>query len=397
VCALFTLTACGGAGQTATAQQATAGVASPASTANGSQVTPDFARFTPAPGQALLEPATGAYFGVNLDWGSDSAAAFNARLGAQATVYVTFVAFPLGDADKQQLDQFFGQVANAGGMGVVTLEPTVALSQINPAMIADLVNVLQRRADPNHGVFVRFAHEMNGSWYRWGQQPVAYVAAFRMVAAAVHAEAPGVAMLWAPNYGAGYPFAGGQYATQPGADGFALLDTNHDGQLDAQDDPYAPYYPGDDAVDWVGLSLYHWGDTYPWGENEIPEAHKFVDQLTGVYNGRNGDERGVPDFYATFADGHQKPLAIVETAALYNTTVGGADELAIKQAWWRQVFAPEVATRFPRLKMINWFEWRKPESELGGATVDWTVTQTPSILAAFQADFPRDRFVPTSP
>ena len=37
--------------------------------------------WTPAPGLAILEPQEGAYFGVNLDWGNDSAAAFNERLG----------------------------------------------------------------------------------------------------------------------------------------------------------------------------------------------------------------------------------------------------------------------------------------------------------------------------
>jgi soluble lytic murein transglycosylase-like protein len=66
-------------------------------------------------------------------------------------------------------------------------------------------------------------------------------------------------MLWAPNYGGGYPFASGQYNALPGTSDFALLDTNHDGVLNMSDDPYLPYYPGDDAVDWVGMSLYHWG------------------------------------------------------------------------------------------------------------------------------------------
>ncbi len=28
-------------------------------------------------------------------------------------------------------------------------------------------------------------------------------------------------------------------------------------------DPYAPYYPGDAATDWVGMSLFHWGSGYP--------------------------------------------------------------------------------------------------------------------------------------
>ncbi len=66
---------------------------------------------------------------------------------------------------------------------------------------------------------------MNGSRFAWGQQPTAYVDAFRRVAAALHARAPGSATMWAPNYGGGYPFAGGRYK-QP-ADG--LLDTDGDG------------------------------------------------------------------------------------------------------------------------------------------------------------------------
>ena len=43
-----------------------------------------------------------------------------------------------------------------------------------------------------------------------------------------------------------------------------------------RDDPYAPYWPGADAVDWVGMSLYHWGSAHPWGENEVPEPGKFA-------------------------------------------------------------------------------------------------------------------------
>ena len=35
-------------------------------------------------------------------------------------------------------------------------------------------------------VLVRFAQEMNGSWYSWSQQPTAYVDAFCLIAAAVH-------------------------------------------------------------------------------------------------------------------------------------------------------------------------------------------------------------------
>src|SRR5205823_13767123 len=136
--------------------------------------------------------------------------------------------------------------------------------------------------------------------YSWSQDPLAYVSAFRRLAEAVHRTAPETAMLWAPNYGGGYPFKGGSFAAVPGTAAYAALDTNHDGVVDQLDDPYAPYYPGDAAVDWVGMTIYHWGDRWPWGKNVMPEPGKFVAQITGAYAGSGGDDRGVPNFYATY-------------------------------------------------------------------------------------------------
>jgi hypothetical protein len=163
--------------------------------------------------------------------------------------------------------------------------------------------------------------------------------------------------LWAPSYGGGYPF--GNPGAEPGTLDFAALDTDGDGELSQSDDMYEPYYPGDDVVDWVGLTLYHWGVQWPWIENELPEANSFALLLTGNYHGGNGDQTSVPDFYARYcADGvRNKPLAIPETAAFFNPHLGGAHELAIKQAWWRQVFnitgdtpdALDVALHFPKL------------------------------------------------
>jgi hypothetical protein len=37
------------------------------------------------------------------------------------------------------------------------------------------------------------------------------------------------------------------------------MDTNGDGAIDMYDDMYTPYYPGDDWVDWVGMSIFHFG------------------------------------------------------------------------------------------------------------------------------------------
>src|SRR5262249_1139329 len=144
------------------------------------------------------------------------------------------------------------------------------LAAVTPAVADGLAARLAAYNARGVPVIVRFGHEMNGPWYPWGQRPAEYVAAFRTLAEAAPRRAPGSAMMWAPSYGGGYPFAEGPRRALPeGPDGL-LLDTDGNGVLDSADDGYAPYYPGDDAVDWVGLTLYHWGNVYPWGENEVP-------------------------------------------------------------------------------------------------------------------------------
>jgi len=335
-----------------------------------------------------LEPTSGIYFGVNLDWSSDSPAAYDQRLGKRAAVFVQFCNFPLGGPDEASLDSTVGEVAAAGGMLMVTLEPNNGLDKVTPEAADALATRLAGYNARGVAVFVRFAHEMNGSWYVWSQQPSAYIKAFRIVADAVHKSAPKSAMIWAPNYGGGYPFSGGQYEAKAGSTDFNLLDTNHDGKLTMEDDPYAPYYPGDEAVDWTGMSLYHWGNTYPWGENEMPEVGKFAAQLTGNYKGLNGDDTAVPDFYGVYYTGHGKPVAITETAALYNPAKPGPDELSLKRAWWRQVYDPATLKAYPGIKMINWFEQAKPESEVGGALIDWRALGTTAIAAQFRSDLP---------
>ena len=332
-------------------------------------------------------PDPGALLGVSLDWANDSVADYTQRLGRAPGVVVTFTRMPLGGEDRANVAAAAAQTAEQGGMLLLTLEPVGGLDTVTDDAIDGLVTVLQEANASGVPVVVRFAHEMNGSWYAWGQQPQAYVKTFRAVAAAVHAEAPGSSMMWAPSYGGGYPFLGGAHEAKPGSKNARALDTTGDGVLDEQDDSYAPYYPGDEAVDWVGMSLYHWGTTYPWGENEVPAAGKLVDQLRGRYRHAGTDERVVPDFHDVYGRTHGKPVAITETAALYAPGGGGASEAKIKQAWWRQAFAPDLLTTLPAVKMVNWFEWVKDEPEVKGE-VDWAVTLTPALAKGFAADLP---------
>lgn len=340
-----------------------------------------------APDRASLVPASGALFGVNLDLHNKPLAQYAADLGHKPAVSVSFAGFPYTAKEKTDLAHAADQIRTDGQMMLLTLEPMDGLAAVTDEAVAALADDLAGFNADGVPVIVRFAHEMNGSWYPWAQQPVAYKKAFTRMADAVHTRAPGSAMMWAPNYAGGYPFAGGSFEAKPGTADFEALDTDHDGALTMADDSYAPYYPGDAAVDWVGMSLYHWGAAYPWGENELPEPNKFTDQLSGTYVGANGDDSLLPDFYAVYGTEHGKPVAIPETAALFAPGAGGAMEMDIKKAWWEQLFSPAVATEYPQLKMINWFEWDKTEVEVSGR-VDWTVTNTPAVREAFTAALP---------
>ncbi|WP_309126111.1 glycosyl hydrolase [Kocuria sp.] len=339
-------------------------------------------------GREELVPEAGALFGVNLDWVDKPLADYALRLGHKPAVSVSFTGFPYDERGHRYLRMAADQIRADGQMMLLTLEPEGGLQTVTEETAQELAADLAEINDSGVPVIVRFAHEMNGSWYAWGQQPVAYVKTYRRVAEAVHERAPGSAMMWAPNYGGGYPFAGGAHEAEPGTEDFAILDTDHDGELTMADDSYAPYYPGDEYVDWVGMSLYHWGDAHPWGENEVPEEGKFLAQLTGTYDGAGGDDTAVPDFYAEYGRDRGKPVSIPETGALYASAVAeGAGELEIKQAWWDQVFDSSIPRDFPQLKMINWFEWDKHEVEIDGE-VDWTTTNDPAVRAAFTAALP---------
>ena len=84
-------------------------------------------------------------------------------------------------------------------------------------------------ACPDNDVLIRFAHEMElgpddgEAWYSWqDQEPQTYVAAWRHVVALGREINPNVRWVWSPNHANAYS---------------------------------EPYYPGDDYVDFVGITL----------------------------------------------------------------------------------------------------------------------------------------------
>ncbi|MDD4735278.1 MAG: hypothetical protein PHP44_04140, partial [Kiritimatiellae bacterium] len=344
-----------------------------------------------------LEPPEGCYFGVGIGFDSgewdpiDTVDWWSERMGGLvAGAYEYFTDYPVVGQDLEKIESFMQQVIPYHGIAIITLRPFGGLSITNcsPEAAAAFGDLCARwEGEGVGGIMVRFGNEMNAGWFPWGQQPTAYRNAYRMLASNVHECTERTAMVWDPNEGAGFPWPIGEYVRIDKniySNEYAEMDTNGDGGLSGQDDMYAPFYPGDDAVDWVGMSSYHWGMEWPWGENEEPHTDKLVSQIRGL------DQKDVRNFYDKYCrDGvHNKPLMISETAALFNADrTDGDSEYDVKSKWWEQLYNAfgdntncfDVAEHLPKLKMICWFDRICHETEINHDRIVWGFS-TPSDI-----------------
>jgi hypothetical protein len=328
-----------------------------------------------------LDTIDDPYFGSILDWSGDSVADQSERLGAPSAVYEHDASFPLTSTDESYLWQYFQQIDAAGALAEITIRPTIPLDQVSEDQAEQFAEQLEDVAESSGApLWVRFAPDMNANWVPWGQHPEAYRAAFRIVADAIHASLPDAIMAWTPVWGGDYPFR----PRTPVTDATAGLDTNGDAVIDTLDDPYAPYYPGDDAVDWVGLTIYHDQTAGGVAVNTTPEADAFVAKL-----GPPGTPTQTVDetnaFYAIYAADRDKPF-MLETAAFFSPTAGGPRELAVKQAWWSQVFGVVDSRDYPLLGLVIWRDTTATRAVAGESVIDWSVTLDPAIAAAFTSD-----------
>jgi len=311
-------------------------------------------------------PTRGCYPGAILEEGQTSIEEFNRATGFRHPIFMTFLSFPEvldpRKPDHGKATRFLDACRRNDAIPAITIETFGGLNSYTPAQVAEFARFLDSFGRP---MILRWNHEMNGSWYPWGQQPALYIQRFREFADVIHQCAPGIAMAWTPNQGWGYPWPGCPHFSAAVAPG----------------DPYTPYYPGDEYVDWVGISFYHWGEDR--GANQAPPP--------GKWGQANGIGNHVPNFHDVFAVGHNKPMMIAETSALFDTgdsRGGGASEEAIKTAWLRQVYntsdesQPRLDTSFPQLKAIFWFNILKYESEVKG-DVDWRLNGNQSSVERY--------------
>ena len=282
----------------------------------------------PAPPRAKFEPPDGCYIGayVALDDASGGDMTQFERLTAKKHAsYFRYAGY-----GQPFPSNWVAEVKAAGAVPHIAWEPNDGL-----APVKDDAYLRQWAADARDAgcpIFLRYASEMNGNWQAYSGNPRLYIEKWRLVHKVMSEVAPNVAMVWCPF-----------------AEPVSTIDA---------------YYPGDAYVDWVGVNIYsvwvHDNDpTKPGGEDPL----QFLDPI-----------------YLRYAD--RKPVQICEYAATHFC-------LATKQTL--SDFATEKMTRmyqmlrtkYPRVKMINWFS--VDTARKGLASNDYAVTSDPAVLERYRA------------
>ncbi|KAJ3380431.1 hypothetical protein HDU84_005930 [Entophlyctis sp. JEL0112] len=260
-----------------------------------------------------LEPADGrVVFGAWLDTssgpvsGNDSFSAFNQRIGFNAGAFQVWQDLPPTpivhetdlanhNADGTLRMDVFSEGTNAAVF--LTVYP-LDMDIVTDDHITALANqCLQIINSTGRNVFVRLGPEMNGNWFSYGQQPEKFIQLWQRVHTIINSIVPTVAMVWSPNY------------------------NGPDNKL-----PYDAYWPGEDYVDWIGISMYWKGSVtdYPWIHNTIAPEN-FAAQ---IIDGQPGGEAFGESMYQEYAVKYNKPFMISEAAAAFHMGILSSDGIS---------------------------------------------------------------------
>ncbi|MFE6050072.1 glycoside hydrolase family 26 protein [Kitasatospora sp. NPDC056446] len=301
---------------------------------------------TAPPQPPQFPPAGGAFTGIMTKSGPYDLGPldeFTAAVKHQPSV----LEFSAGWWDRKFDRRVFDTVAERGIMPMVAWEPwdyrkeakedklrgeqpEYALSRIIDGKFDDYIRTWAEGVKGlGYPVALRFAHEMNGYWYPWAEQANGnrkgqYVQAWKHVHDIFkEVGATRVAWVWSPN------------VDYENATGLGSL------------------YPGDDYVDWVGLSGYY--------------------GTTGVEKYKSFDQIFQPTIEQVRAFTH-KPVVITET--------GATDTSGLKAQWITEMFSQ--LPQHPDIIGVIWYESRKE--------VDWRVAASGAASEAFAAGVAAPRY-----
>ncbi|MGW7581222.1 glycoside hydrolase family 26 protein [Kitasatospora sp. NPDC054768] len=300
----------------------------------------------PPPPPPQFPPAGGAFTGIMTKPGPYDLGPldeFTAAVKHQPSV----LEFSVGWWDRKFDRRVFDTVAERGIMPMVAWEPwdyrkeakedklrgeqpEYALSNIIDGRFDDYIRTWAEGVKGlGYPIALRFAHEMNGYWYPWteqanGNRKGQYVQAWQHVHDIFkQVGATRVTWVWSPN-----------------------VDYENATSLNT-------LYPGEDYVDWVGLSGYY--------------------GTTGVEKYKSFDQIFQPTIEQIRAF-TKKPVVITET--------GATDTSGLKAQWITEMFAQ--LPQHPDIIGVIWYESRKE--------VDWRVAASGAASEAFAAGVSAPRY-----
>ncbi|CAA6818777.1 MAG: Unknown protein [uncultured Thiotrichaceae bacterium] len=176
--------------------------------------------------------------------------------------------------------------------------------------------------DNKPSILLRFAHEFNGNWYAWGNQPENLKAAWQYLHTKfTEAEVnDSVGWVWCAN------------------------------NVDVDDhSDVIKYYPGNDRVDWLSIDGYNWGSNYSftsWKSFDETFSQQYVKMVTAIPN------KPLMLAEVSSAEGHDLP----DTNWGQNGDDNDANES--KEAWIADMLQ-SIQTSYPAIKSIVWFNTNK--------------------------------------
>ncbi|KAJ3256788.1 hypothetical protein HK103_005162 [Boothiomyces macroporosus] len=360
-------------------------------------------------GRARLEPPADKFiFGFSLDWAIDHPQALRDRLGGPAVPLInTFVKINNSGYEENIIEWQAQLMQEQGGMLEITLQPTVRADELEFDILQKYAKFM-RKINSKYGVAVllRFMHEMNGNWMAYGFQPVEQKKTWITLTKLIREQTNMTAMVWSPNSGFGYPFGVSGFPPK-GSEGFKMLDTNNDGQITVLDDPYMPFYPGDEWVDWVGISIYNYY-RHSHTTHQTAAVPDFVFYDPNAVATLRSDKNHL-NFYDRFVVKTGKPFILSETGSAFAYNAPDSrplikndlslplidQEVQIKESWWRAIFWISILDKdkkkLPKLKAAVWFEEMKEEN-----SYDWDQYGPVNIIRDYRITFNstvKDRFV----
>lgn len=294
-----------------------------------------------APSQAaslLVPPKEGMYLGAYASYDDGSAQSLGESLSSFETIsgrtvvwaivfneWPGLLHFPKDEATtlhRQGTTPFIRVLPRSVPWQTNELDPVIRMDRINAGDYDDQIRQWARDArDIGFPLLVEFGPEANGFWNQWSgvlypNGPALYASVYRRFVSICRAE---------------------------GANNITwFFHMNGDDNPERPDNQMAQFYPGDDYIDWIGVSVL--------GAQQVTDYWDlFIDVMDRAYGEISAVSR-------------TKPIALVETAVVEDPKL--ADH---KAQWFQSAFAELESGRWPRLKAYSYWDepgWLKEVNDL---------------------------------